>query len=390
MGLIAESKPPVLPASPSVLIVEDDPALAELIQEALGRDLNCRARCANSIKRARRILATESIDLMVADIGLPDGDGLSLLQALRAHHPLAESIVITGSPSVERAISAMRFGAADLLPKPFSIDLFIDRARRALYRQNRSAKNEARIETLRGAVRRLNESRRIVCKKVDLLCNDLVGAYGELAEQLDQVRTQEGFRTLLASAKDLEQLLCHAMDWMLRRVGYSNIAVWLAGHEQFQLGAYMKHTIPGEAKLMEAMRRGLIVRLVKEHFIHLPAADAPKMLSSAETALLPGQTILASHCTYLGESLAALVLFRDGTDPFKPADAETIKAISPIFAVALAAAVRVEGNDELEGTEDDAPESDTAEGGVEDQPEKPKKRKKGDADWWKHGEEPPF
>ena len=390
MSLIAESKPPVLPASPAVLIVEDEPALAELIQEALGRDLNCRVKCANSIKRARRILATESIDLMIADIGLPDGDGLSLLQALRAHHPLAESIVITGSPSVERAIAAIRFGAADLLPKPFSIDVFLDRARRALYRQNLSARNEARIESLRGAVRRLNEARRVVCKKVDLLCNDLVGAYSELAEKLDEVRTQEGFRTLLASAKDLEQLLCHAMDWMLRRVGYSNIAIWLAGHEQFQLGAYMKHTIPGDAKLMESMRKGLIVRLVKENFIHLSAADAPRILTSAETALMPEHTIMASHCTYLGESLAAIVLFREGSSPFKPADVEMIKAISPIFAVALAAAVRVEGNDEEPETEAEAGEEESAQGGVDEPSDKPKKRKKGDADWWKHGEEPPF
>jgi DNA-binding NarL/FixJ family response regulator len=389
MSLIAESKPPVLPASPAVLIVEDEPALAELIREALGRDLNCRVRVADSIKRARRIMATDSVDLMIADIGLPDGDGMSLLQALRAHHPLAESIVITGSPSVEKAIAAMRFGAADLLPKPFSLDNFVDRARRALYRQNLASKNEARIESLRAAVKRLNEARRVVCKKVDLLCNDLVGAYGELAEQLDQVRVQEGFRTLLASAKDLEQLLCHAMDWMLRRIGYCNIAIWLAGHEQFQLGAYMKHSIPGDAKLMEAIRRGLLVKVVKENFIHASGEESPRVLSSAESALLPDQSILATHCTYLGESLAAMVLFREGNNPFKPEDAEIIQAISPIFAVALAAAVRVEGNDENPEDIDDA-SGNATDGGLDDAENQPKKRKKGDADWWKHGEEPPF
>jgi DNA-binding NarL/FixJ family response regulator len=389
MSLIAESKPPVLPASPAVLIVEDEPALAELIREALGRDLNCRVRVADSIKQARRIMATDSVDLMIADIGLPDGDGMSLLQALRAHHPLAESIVITGSPSVEKAIAAMRFGAADLLPKPFSLDNFVDRARRALYRQNLASKNEARIESLRAAVKRLNEARRVVCKKVDLLCNDLVGAYGELAEQLDQVRVQEGFRTLLASAKDLEQLLCHAMDWMLRRIGYCNIAIWLAGHEQFQLGAYMKHSIPGDAKLMEAIRRGLLVKVVKENFIHASGEESPRVLSSAESALLPDQSILATHCTYLGESLAAMVLFREGNNPFKPEDAEIIQAISPIFAVALAAAVRVEGNDENPEDIDDA-SGNATDGGLDDAENQPKKRKKGDADWWKHGEEPPF
>ena len=339
MSLIAESKPPVLPASPAVLIVEDEPALVELIRDVLGRELNCRVKSALSISDARRILAREPIDLLIADIGLPDGDGLSLLTALRARHPLAEAIIITGSPSVAGAIEAMRRGAADLLPKPFGVELLLDRTRKALYRQHLTARSEARIELLRSAVRRLNQARRVVGKKVDLLCNDLVGAYSELAGQLDQVRSQEGFRAMLGAARDLEQLLCHAMDWLLRRLGNSNIAIWLAGHEQFQLGAYMKHTIPGDAKLVEAMRKGLLLRVVKEGFIHLEAADAPRILTSAETKLMPDQAILASHCTYLGESLAAVVMYRESSRPFSEADAAMIKAISPVFAVALAARV---------------------------------------------------
>jgi CheY-like chemotaxis protein len=389
MSLIAEPKAPVLPTSPTVLVVEDDPAILELLQESLHRELGCRVRPADSVKRAKRILATESIDLLVADIGLPDGDGLSLLAALHARHPLAEAIMITGSPSLEGALQAMRGGAADLLPKPFGVEALLDRARRALYRQHRAARGEARIESLRSAVRRLNQARRMVGKKVDLLCNDLVGAYGELAGQLDQVRTQEGFRNLLAAARDLEQLLCHAMDWMLRHLGYSNVAVWLAGNEQFQLGAYMKHTIVGDAALMEAMRHGLVRKLMTENFIHLSAPDARRVLSSAEARLMPDQAILAAHCTYLGESLAMVVLFREGSREFTPADAATLKAIAPIFAVALAAAVRVDGNGE---TSEDADADDESRGGLEDEPEKdkPARRKKNDADWWKRGEPPPF
>jgi CheY-like chemotaxis protein len=384
MSLIAEAKHPVLPASPGVLIVEDEPEIAELIELALGRELSCRVKTASNLKQAKRILATEPIDLLVTDVRLPDGDGLVLLKALRSRQPFAQAIVITGAPSVEGVIAALRGGAADLLPKPFTAESFLERARRALYLHQRLIKSEARIESLREAVRRLNEARRTVAKKVDLLCNDLVGAYGELAGQLDQVRTQEGFRTLLAAAKDLEQLLCHAMDWMLRHLGYANIAVWLAGHDQFQLGAYMKHTIPGDAALIEAMRRGLLRRVVKEGLIHVDSGDAPRVLNSAELRLMPNQGILASHCTYLGESLAVVVLFREGTRPFTDADAAILKAISPIFAVSLAAAVRVE-NPESEGDfNHDAPE-----GGL-DEPDNSKRRKKDSSDWWKNGEPPPF
>ncbi|MGA2233060.1 MAG: response regulator [Tepidisphaeraceae bacterium] len=390
MSLIAEPKAPVLPASPGVLIVEDEAAISELVTKALQVELHCRVRTAGSIKQAKRIMATEQIDLLVADVGLPDGDGLTLLKPLRARQPLAQAIIITGNPSIDGTIAAMRGGAADLLPKPFTREIFLERARKALYQQHCAAKNEARIESLRSAVKRLNAARQIVSKKVDLLCNDLVGAYGELAGQLDQVRTQEGFRTLLAGAKDLEQLLCHAMDWMLRQLGYCNIAIWLAGHDQFQLGAYMKHTIVGDAGLIEAMRTGLLRKLTRDGFLHLSAADAPRSLSSTEAKLMPDQTVLATHCSYLGESLAAVMLFREGARPFTEADAQTLRSIAPIFAVALAAAVRTDGPGENEAEESDPTSHDEPQGGL-DEPGKSKRRKKaGDADWWKRGEPPPY
>src|ERR1700722_11176121 len=177
MSLIAEPKAPVLPTSATALIVDDDPAILELIEEALSREFKCRVRAAGSLQNARRILATEPVDLLVADIHLPDGDGLTLLKSLRARQPLSQAIIITGDPSVESAIAAMRGGAIDLLAKPFSSEALLDRARRALYQIQRAVKSEARIESMRGAIRRLNEARRIVAKKVDLLCNDLVGAY---------------------------------------------------------------------------------------------------------------------------------------------------------------------------------------------------------------------
>jgi len=384
MSLIAEPKPRIPPAAPGVLVVDDDAPILEMIEFTLKGELGCRVFTADSIRQARRILATQPVELMVTDLRLSDGDGMGLLKALQSRQPLAETIVITGDPSVDQTIDAMRQGAADLLAKPFTAAALVDRARKALERQASAAKDEGRIDRLRAAVKRLNEARRMVCKKVDLLCNDLVGAYGELARQLDQVRTTEDFRHLMDNARDLEQLLCHAMDWMLRQIGHCNIAVWLAGEDQFQLGAYMKQTIAGDAALVEAMQNGLLRRVVREGFIQVDARQALRVLSSAEAKLMPNQGILASHCTYLGGSLAAIILFREDARPFSAADAATIKAISPLFAVSLAAAVRVESNDESdlgpEGSTDQQPNSD------EPWPDEDRR----EADWWKHGEAPPF
>ena len=386
---------------PRILVVDDEPNLVELVDEVVGGGMSCRVIRAKNIAEARKLLATEPIELLVTDVNLPDGDGTSLLATLRAKQPNASAIVITGAPSVDRAITAIRDGALDFLPKPFTAKHLQERVRKALLTQAIIAKKEKRLDRLRVAVKRLNEARRLVSKKVDLLCNDLISAYGELSKQLDGVRTQESFRKLLAEANDLEQLLCHAMDWMLRQLGYANVAVWLASEEgEFQLGAYMKYTTPGQPALTEAMKDGLVPMVNREGFLHLSADEAKKALTGAELKHMAGQTVLGCNCTYLGESLAAVILFRDAASPFTDEDAAALKAISPIFATALASIVRRtdeddDAADEADGESaggDENKNTPFADGDTLDNepPTKPKKPKKDDADWWKRGEPPPF
>jgi response regulator of citrate/malate metabolism len=384
---------PAKTAPPRLLVVDDESTLIELVGDAVERSLECRLSTAGSIAEARQVIESQPVDLLVVDLNLPDGRGTELLADLRRKRPLAGAIVITGSPSFEHAVSALREGAVDFLAKPFGMDDFLHRLRTALHRQNLLAKNENRIDRLRDAVRRLNEARKVVAKKVDLLCNDLINAYGDLSRQLDTVRISESFRGAIHSADDLEQMLCHAMDWLLRQIGYANVAIWLAAEPGFQLGAYMKYTIPGEPPLIESMRRNLLPLVVRDGLVHLSAAEVPEKLSDEESQHLRGQTVLASHCTYLGESLAQIILFRDGNKPFTGADITTLRTIGPIFAVTLATMVRQGPSDEEEDT--DNPFYDGGGNLADDYdgdhpPKKPRKPRKDDGDWWKRGEEPPF
>ncbi len=181
-------------APPRLLVVDDESSLIDLVGDAVERNLECRLSTAGTIAEARQILAKQPVDLLVVDLNLPDGSGTDLLADLRRKYPTAGAIVITGTPTYERAVSALREGAVDFLAKPFRIDDFLHRLRTALHRQNLIAKNETRIDRLRDAVRRLNEARKVVAKKVDLLCNDLINAYGDLSRQLDTVRISESFR----------------------------------------------------------------------------------------------------------------------------------------------------------------------------------------------------
>jgi len=375
---------------PRILVVDDERDLRELVGDVVGGAISCDILTAKTLNEARQILAKTNVELLVTDVKLPDGDGTSLLSSLRKSQPQASAIVITGEPSMDGAIDAIREGAVDFLPKPFTADHLIKRVNKALALQVIAAKTARRLDKLRDAVKRLNQARRVVSKKVDLLCNDLITAYGELSKQLDTVRTQEGFRKLLSEAKDLEQMLCHAMDWLLRQMGYSNVAIWLAGDDaEYQLGAYMKYTIPGDPPLTEALKNGLLRKVNADGFIHLSAEEAHEKISAAEKAFIDGQTVLGITCTYLGEVLASVIMFRDGKTPFSDDDAEALKAISPLFGTALATMVH-DGDESDEEGDDNGTMLDEDVRDNEDGKPRKKRKPKNDADWWKRGEEPPF
>ena len=367
---------------PRVLVVDDEPQLVKLIEEVVLRQVDCRVLVAANLDQARRVLSSGPIEVLVTDLRLPDGDGTSLLATLQEKQPNAAAIVVTGHASVDSAITALRGGAIDFVKKPFHPQHLAERVRHALGHHAQLDKREKRFNRLRDAVRRLNESRKLISKKVDLLCNDLVSAYGELSKQLDNVRTQEGFRKATKDAKDLEQLLCHSMDWLLRQIGYCNVAVFLAADDGvFQLGAYMKYTVPGEQMLTDALRRVVVPMAAREPLVRLRGQDLSDRLTPQELAYVKGHDMMAVNCTYLGESLAALIFFREESKNFQEEDLSLLRQISPIFALELATIVRehqpdqpfYEGDTQTEGGDD-----------------KPKPRKKDPADWWKNGEEPPF
>ncbi|HRK29630.1 MAG TPA: response regulator [Tepidisphaeraceae bacterium] len=387
--------PPTESASkvmPRLLVVDDESDVLELLRDAISAKVSCKLVTAKNLASARSIIESQPIDVLLTDLHLPDGDGMSLMPVLKARQPAARALIITGQPTVESAVGALRAGAIDFVPKPFNIDQIIEHVDRAIHRQTLIARNEKRIDRLKDAVRRLNQSRKVVTRKVDLLCNDLISAYGEVSKQVEEIRNQESFRRLLESSKDLEQMLCHAMDWILRQAGYCNLAVWLAADDaEYQLGAYMKYTIPGEPALTDAIRQNLVPMTAREGTVQLEGHALKKNLTAGEHGFLKNQTVLSQNCTYLGESLAVLTLFRDEKCPFTDADLAMVKAIAPVFATALAGMVR-----KTEG--DDRPDEYGEAGGTsfensdEDEKKRREKKKKEqhDADWWKRGDPPPF
>ena len=120
-------------AGPRVLVVEDDAVQAYLVQEALAGSGFSDVRLAGTATEAKTVLATWSPDLLILDLGLPDGDGMSMLGVLGIGGELGVPVlVVTGESDPERRVRALELGATDLLTKPFNLLELGVRANRAL------------------------------------------------------------------------------------------------------------------------------------------------------------------------------------------------------------------------------------------------------------------
>jgi two-component system response regulator PilR (NtrC family) len=105
---------------PSVLVVDDEPDICELLSITLQR-MEINPRTANGIAAAQRLLKTEQFDLCLTDMKLPDGDGLELVQWMQQYSPNVPVAVITAHGSMEIAVRALKFGAFDFVSKPLDL-----------------------------------------------------------------------------------------------------------------------------------------------------------------------------------------------------------------------------------------------------------------------------
>lgn len=105
----------------NLLIVDDDYDMLELIQRQL-QEQNFYAYKAASVVEAINILKYSRIDLLITDLKMPKIDGIELLKYVEDHYPQLPKLVITGFPSIDGALQAMKSGALDYLTKPFTKD----------------------------------------------------------------------------------------------------------------------------------------------------------------------------------------------------------------------------------------------------------------------------
>ena len=103
-----------------VLIVDDEPDLCELLGITLQR-MHIPSQAVHSLAAAKEALAATPFALCLADLRLPDGDGLELVAWLQERYPGLPVAVITAHGNVESAVRALKLGAFDFLSKPLDL-----------------------------------------------------------------------------------------------------------------------------------------------------------------------------------------------------------------------------------------------------------------------------
>ena len=103
----------------NLLIVDDDFDMLEVLDRHLKQE-NYHTYKAGSVMEAIDILKHSSIDLLITDLQMPGMNGMELVKFVDDHYPEIPKLVITGYPSIDNALTAIKSGALDYLPKPFT------------------------------------------------------------------------------------------------------------------------------------------------------------------------------------------------------------------------------------------------------------------------------
>ncbi len=177
-----------------LLLVDDDRDLGDVLAEFLkskGLSITSASTCLEA--KAHLQAERSHFDIVLTDLRLPDGDGLSLIEAAKLKNPVVLAALMTGYASLETALKAIQLGAYDYITKPFSlneIEILIrnmcDKIRleeKALRAQRESEVANEKLREIYGKIDTLHD------EKIELmrLNREMKREFASLSNKVDQV-----------------------------------------------------------------------------------------------------------------------------------------------------------------------------------------------------------
>ena len=125
----------------SVLIVDDEKDLLEIMAERL-RTRGMNVSTTTSALDALKMAQTESYDVVVLDLMMPEMDGFKALKALKRINPAMRIILLTGFGAIEKELAAMHIEDVDIMDKPPDLGVLVKKIKMARAKKKSLAKNQ--------------------------------------------------------------------------------------------------------------------------------------------------------------------------------------------------------------------------------------------------------
>jgi DNA-binding response OmpR family regulator len=291
-------------------------------------------------------------DLAIVGEGGSSREGLTIVPKLLKVQSSLACILAGEEPSLALATDAMKIGACDLIG-PESTREQLTQTIAAALRRSRSIRAgelwvQRRARKLKGACRELERSRSALLGQFQTLCNSVSGSYRDLSDQIKHVTLAAELNAILRQELDLESLLRTVLEYVLKKIGSTNAAIFLPNTAgDYTLGAYVNYDCPKDSAemMLDHLADVLAPALENREDIAVmrgleglrPATD-PQPVGG--TTWLQDSAVAAFSCRQDNECLGVVVLFRDRRNPFPPAALHALKIIRELFGKQLARVIR--------------------------------------------------
>ncbi|MBT3199346.1 MAG: response regulator [Phycisphaerales bacterium] len=323
---------------PRVLVVDDEPDMLELLQDALS-DEGFLIETAGSGNDAIKLAKANSPDIVVTDLMLGDCTGLDVIDSLRTNVASdIPAIVITGMGDPETLTEASRYRPVELMTKPLDLDRLRLVVAEELVRRAGYEREKSRHKKLRRLAREINIQRKTIQSRLDSTCADLTVAYRTLSAQMANQQVLLGYQRELIGAKNDDDVFRSLFRLIVHRTGgVFGMALVCDSEAELQIAGRFGVPHPDEVTFCRELSKPLIDMVLAEPQCTLiDTGETPELFSESIRKFLPGlSALMIPLIPTQGELIGLVILYRKGEQPFTDADMELAEAIAQPTAIAV-------------------------------------------------------
>ena len=148
-----------------ILIVEDDKDMADSCKRLFKRSGISTAVAYTGRESIQMINKDNRIDIVLADLKMPEMDGIELLTRIKRHSPSIEVIIMTGYGTIHNAVKALKLGATDYITKPFNKDELLNAVNKIIEKRCL----EKQVKSLRSELQQKYNVRNLIGKSKEMI-----------------------------------------------------------------------------------------------------------------------------------------------------------------------------------------------------------------------------